>query len=182
MSRIRVFCAASLDGFIADADDGLAWLDEFDHEAGSDPGTVSFQAFMEDIGAMLMGRRTLDVMLSFGGDWHYGDIPFLVATSRPLPEGLPPQVIACSGDIAALCAQAKEAAGGKDVYIDGGMLISQALDSGLMDELIVTVAPYLLGKGIPLYAGDGRHKFVAEHLGRTGEMLQVRLTRPAGDA
>lgn len=86
------------------------------------------------------------------------------------------------GDISELVALAREAAGGKDVYLDGGALIRQALDAGLVDDLVVTMVPVVLGKGSPLFAGVEKRQqleFVGHH--RFGRMLQVRL-RPADRA
>ena len=81
MSRVRVFIAASLDGFIAGPNDELDWLH---HPEG---GEDTFTPFFRQIGAMLMGRRTYDVIRDFEGEWPYGDTPILVATTRPLDTG-----------------------------------------------------------------------------------------------
>jgi dihydrofolate reductase len=178
MSRIRVYCAVSLDGFIAGPDDDLSWLGEPDPEEVGDPGTVGFPAFMEQTGAMLMGRRTFDIVMGFGGDWPYGSTPVFVATSRPL-SGAPATVSTCHGDIQQLCEQAKHVAGDKNVYLDGGNIISQALDAGCVDELILTVVPVLLGQGVPLYRGKQLQRFNAEYLGRLGEMMQMKMTKAA---
>jgi dihydrofolate reductase len=174
MSKIQVYCAVSLDGFIAGPDDDLSWLGEPDAEQAGDAGTVSFAEFMEQTGAMLMGRRTFDVVMGFGVDWPYGPIPVLVATSRPLSDA-PATVSACCGDIRQLCEQARQVAGDKNVYVDGGNLISQALEAGCIDELILTVVPVLLGRGVPLYRGQQLQRFSAKYLGRIGTMLQMNL-------
>ena len=70
MSRIRVYCAVSLDGSIAGPDDDLSWLGQPDPEEVGDPGTVGFPAFMEQTGAMLMGRRTFDTVMGFASRPH----------------------------------------------------------------------------------------------------------------
>ncbi len=62
------------------------------------------------------------------------------------------------------------------MYLDGGDLVSQALDAGCVDEMILSVVPVLLGAGVPLYMGDGRHRFDAQVLGRLGATIQTRLT------
>jgi dihydrofolate reductase len=149
VSQIRVFIATSLDGFIAGPNDELDWLPG--HGEGMED---TFTPFMAEIGAMLMGRRTFDVVLGFN-DWFYGDTPVLVATNRPL-DPPNPAVRAVQGDIADLVAQAKAAAGEKDVYIDGGALIRSAMDAGLVDELTISLVPKILGAGIPLFAGSSR--------------------------
>lgn len=177
MSTISVFCAVSLDGYIAGEGDALDWLGEPDFHATGDAGTVDFATFLGQTGAMIMGRRTYEVVSGFEGPWPYGELPILVATRRPL-EGAPPSVQAAAGDIASLCAQARALAGDKRVYLDGGHIISQALDAGLVEELILTVVPTLLGGGIALYQGGQRHAFSVVHQGRFGEMVQLRLTPP----
>jgi dihydrofolate reductase len=110
---------------------------------------------MARIGALLMGRRTYDVVEGFGGEWAYGERPVLVATRGPLELKIP-TVRAVEGPIAALIKQAQAAAGELDVYIDGGELIRQALEAGLIDELIISIIPTILGAGTPLFAGHPR--------------------------
>ena len=172
MSRVRVYVACSLDGFIAAADaHDLSWLPE-----PSDPSDdFGFAAFYEQIGAMLMGRNTYDVVAGFGSEqWMYGDRPVLVATRRPL-EPLRDTVGTVSGPIDELIAKAKEAAGDRDVYIDGGDLIRQALDAGLVDELTITVVPVVIGAGSPLFAGvRQRHSFeLVQHEVLDGALLKL---------
>lgn len=150
--RVRVFIAMSLDGFIAAENDDLSWLPQPSADADPVAADHGFTAFLAQVGALLMGRRTFDVVAGFTGEWPYGDRPVLVATSRPLQSSLAvaQQV---HGTIESIVAQALHTAGGKDVYIDGGALIRSAMDAKLVDELIITVIPVLLGKGIPLFAG-----------------------------
>lgn len=138
----------SRDGFVAGPDDDLSWLP--DGHADEDYG---YEAFMAAVGAILMGRRTHDVVAGFGVDWPYGDTPVLVATHRPLCSD-EPSVRAVSGTPTELVADAGAVAGDRDVYVDGGLLIQQVLDAGLLDEMIVTVIPVDLGKGVPLLAGE----------------------------
>ncbi len=151
MSRVQVFVGASLDGFIAGPKDELDWL------GGSEGDTPdTFAPFFLTIGAVLMGRRTYDVVAGFAsGVWPYGDTPLRVATSRPLTP-MRASVSALSGSIQELVAKAKELAGDRDVYVDGGRLIRATLDAGLVDAITVTVVPMVLGEGIPLFAGVQR--------------------------
>ena len=100
-----------------------------------------------------MGRRTYEVVKGFGGNWPYGDTPLLVATTRPLGEPAAPSVSAVSGTPREMLAKAREIAGEKVVYVDGGALIRSLLDEGLIDEMTITVIPVILGDGIPLFAG-----------------------------
>lgn len=150
-SQVRIFLATSLDGFIAGPGDDLSWLPE------PDTGSVDsgYAEHMTKIGCLLFGRRTYDVVQTLGG-WSYPPIPMLVATRRPLITDNP-HVRAVTGNIEELIATARQLAEGKDVYLDGGDLIRQALDAGLVDHLVVTIVPIALGEGIPLFAGC-RHR------------------------
>lgn len=102
MSKIQVYCVVSLDGFIAGSEDDLSWLGEPSPAQTGDPGTISFEAFLGQTGALIMGRRTFDVVMGFGGDWPYGAIPVLIATTRPLPD-VPTTVSTCKGNIKDIC-------------------------------------------------------------------------------
>jgi dihydrofolate reductase len=149
ISRIRVYMACSLDGYIAGPGDDLSFLPAPSIGAG-DAGTgLAFDDFMSQVGALLMGRRTYDVVATMG-QWPYGDLPTLVATSRQLE---PPTatVRAVSGDIKSLVQQAIDAAAGRDVYLDGGSLVRDAIAAGLVDELCLSIVPVLLGDGVRLF-------------------------------
>ncbi|HSM35242.1 MAG TPA: dihydrofolate reductase family protein, partial [Longimicrobiales bacterium] len=95
-------------------------------------------------------------------------------------DGVRDTVRAVSGSIEELVAQAKEAAGEKDVYIDGGGLIRQAAAAGLIDDLTITLAPIALGEGHPLFAGmSARYPLeIVSHHTYEGGMVQIRA-RPA---
>lgn len=177
-ARVRVYIASSLDGFIAGPSDDLSWLTgpEAVNQGGpTDPDALTFDRFMADVGALLMGRRTFDVVQGMEW-WGYGDRPVLVATHRPLGEGARDTVRTVSGSIEEMLGLAREAAGGKDVYIDGGDLIRQAADAGLIDDLTITLAPVALGAGHPLFAGLAR-RYPMEIVGHhtyEGGMVQIR--------
>jgi dihydrofolate reductase len=150
MGAVRVFCATSLDGFLAGPGDDLSFLPA---PGGPDEDDAGYGAFMAGVGVILMGRRTYDVVRAFPGGWPYA-VPVRVATHRPL--GAPPEgadVRAVAGDIQALLAEARRVAGAGDVYLDGGELIRQAVDADLVDSVVLTLVPVTLGAGIPLFAG-----------------------------
>lgn len=172
--RVRAFLAMSLDGFIAGEGDDLSWLPPPD-PGGDDAG---FSALLEETGALLMGRRTYDVVAAMDMAWPYGDRPVLVATHRSLTPVVPP-VRAVTGDTVAIVEQAREAAAGRDVYVDGGELVRAVLDAGLLDELTVTVVPVILGRGHPLGAGTrARHRLaLVRHRALPGGMVQLTYTR-----
>lgn len=148
MSALRAFFAQSLDGFLAGDADDLSWLPP----PSDATGDAGFGAFLAQIGALLMGRRTYEIVRAFEGPWPYGERPVLVATTRPLPPGLP-MVRASTAPIAELVAEARALAGDRDVYLDGGTLLRQAVEAKLLDELTVTIVPIVLGRGVPAFAG-----------------------------
>ncbi|MEM9190411.1 MAG: dihydrofolate reductase family protein [Myxococcota bacterium] len=183
VGRVRVYIACSLDGFIAGEDDDLAWLDdrpEADVASAENAESLGFEAFMADVGALVMGRRTFEVVESFGPEaWLYGKRPVLVATHRPLSTNRS-TVRPVDGAIEDIIAEARRMAAPKDVYLDGGQLIRAALDAGLIDELVVTVIPVVLGKGIPLFAGaTKRHDFaLRRQVAFPGGGVQLTLLPP----
>jgi dihydrofolate reductase len=180
--RVRVYIATSLDGFIAGPGDDLSWLPGSDEmsaglEDATRGGELTYEAFMADVGALLMGRRTYDVVRGFDVPWPFEDHPVLVATWRPLDPGAPATVRAVAGDIRDMVSLALEAAGGRDVYLDGGRLIRQAAEADLIEDLTVTVAPVALGEGLPLFAGLSRRYplEILSHHSSPGGMVQLRM-------
>ncbi len=176
-SRVRVYLGCSLDGFIAGPDDDLSWLIDPPEEEGD---AVGFFTFMEEVGALLMGRRTWSVVEAFDG-WFYGETPVLVATHRELACDRP-TVQAVSGSIEEVVAAARTAAGDKDVYIDGGDLVRQALDAGLVDELILTVGPIVIGDGVRLFDGVvKRHHLEFTKVVPWGRLFQIHARPVAAE-
>ncbi len=149
--RIRVYIATSLDGFIAGPNDELDWLGDPTPDRELPEGVLGFEAFMREVGAMVMGRRTYDVVAAMQG-WFYGETPILVPTHRPL-EAKVPTVRAVAGSIEEILDEALQVARGKDVYVDGGATVRAAIDAGRVDHMIVTVIPILLGRGRSLFDG-----------------------------
>ncbi|MEZ4316682.1 MAG: dihydrofolate reductase family protein [Myxococcota bacterium] len=178
MSRVRVYLGCSLDGCIAGPEHDLSFLNEADpasEGAEAAGGGLGFEAFMEDIGALLMGRRTYQVPLDYDA-WFYGERPVLVASHHPIPPAPRGGIArAVQGPIEALVAEAKLAAGGRDVYLDGGDIVRQGLDAGLVDELCLTFLPLVLGSGIRLWDGlKNRNDLVFEPpVVHGGRMVQV---------
>ena len=143
--KLSVFCGASVDGFLARPNDGLDFLDA----GGQEPH--GFEEFIASVDVIVMGRRTFDVVRGFGG-WFYGKKQVVVLSSRPLDlssikDGVVEQM---SGDPAAIRAQL-EARGFQHAYIDGGVTIQRFLATGLIDRLVITRVPVLIGAGIPLF-------------------------------
>ena len=143
MMRTTVYIATSLDGFIAREDGRLDWLPE-----GDGKEDYGYGAFFGTVDVLVMGRNTYDTVRGFGG-WPYGDKPVVVLTSRPLGDA-PPTVSAMSGEPEAVIAQLA-ARGFGHVYLDGGRTVQAFLRAGLVNTLILTRVPILLGSGIPLF-------------------------------
>ncbi|QYJ02744.1 dihydrofolate reductase family protein [Nocardioides panacisoli] len=152
---LTYYTATSLDGFIADAEDSLAWLfgNDQDHE-----GLLNYDAFFADIGAIVMGATTYewvlahsaDVVEEVGSPWPY-DLPAFVMTHRDLSAEPGRDIRFASGEVRAVHDAMVAAADGKDLWVvGGGDLAGQFADAGLLDEVITYVAPVTLGSGRPL--------------------------------
>lgn len=182
--RVRVYLGCSLDGCIAGPNHDLSFLMERTPSPEDPPGDgLAFDTFLAQVGALLMGRRTYQVLLDYDA-WHYGDRPVLVATHHPLPPAPGGgRAWAVQGDIRDLVARAREAAGGKDVYLDGGDLVRQGLDAGLVDELCLTFLPVILGRGVRLWEGLERRQDLVFHPPRThtAGMVQLSASRRSAD-
>ena len=148
------YTAVSLDGYIADSDHSLDWLFQF-----GDAEESSFPSFIRGVGAVVMGSNTYDWVLrnhvfvdpNQPKDWPY-EQPAWVFTSRPLTPVSGARIDFASGDLAAVFSDIREAAGGKDVWVvGGGDLAAQFHELGLLDEIIVTIAPVILNGGAPLF-------------------------------
>lgn len=149
MSNI-VYIAASLDGYIADKNGSVDWLHELPNPEGSDMG---FGELMERVDGLVMGRNTFEMVLSFGVDWPYNK-PVFVLSNRltQLPEGVEGKAFLLNGTPKEVMLKIK-ALGHNNLYIDGGVTIQNFLKADLIDEMIITTIPVLLGGGSPLF-GD----------------------------
>jgi len=151
MSRTIYFTATTLDGFLADPDDGMDWLLTQDHDP---QGALSPEAFMQEVGALVMGRTTYDWvrahMAGSGEPWYY-DVPTWVMTHRGADPVEGADIRFASGDVAEVHARMAEAADGKDLWVvGGGQLAVDLTRAGLLDEIRVSIAPVTLGAGRPL--------------------------------
>jgi len=143
-----VFIATSLDGYIADKNDGLDWLHSVPNPDNIDMG---FSSLMERVDALVMGRNTLDIVLSFGVEWPYSKPVFVLSnTMTKVPEGYEDKVFLVNGELSDIVQNLREQ-GYNDLYIDGGKTIQSFLKQGLIDELNITTIPVLLGGGAPLF-------------------------------
>jgi dihydrofolate reductase len=172
VSLTQYYTATSLDGFIADPDNSLDWLFTRGREAD---GPLDYGAFIADVGAMAMGSTTYEWILDheFAGKdpeewrWPY-DIPCWVFTHRHLPVVPEAPVEFTSAAIETVHAQMVVAAAGRNVWIvGGGDLAGQFADAGLLDEILVLIAPVTLGGGAPLL--PRRIELRLDDLGRNGD-------------
>lgn len=147
MSNI-VYIATSLDGYIADKNGGVDWLHEIPNPEDSDMG---FGDLMNRIDALVMGRNTFDMVLSFGCDWPYSKPVFVLSNSlTQVPAGYEDRVFLVKGSIEEVVASIHKL-GYRHLYIDGGKTIQNFLNADLIDEMIITTIPVLLGGGTPLF-------------------------------
>jgi dihydrofolate reductase len=160
VSRTRYYCASSLDGFIAEADDTIDWLTGYEgsYEGQvAETGNGAYERFYEGVGALVMGSATYEFVLGHlagGGEWPYRGKPTWVLTSRDLhrPDGEDVDVRFGRGEVADLHREMLVAAGERDLWIvGGGNAASQFADRHLLDEVLVTVVPVVLGRGKPLF-------------------------------
>jgi dihydrofolate reductase len=152
----QYYLAQSLDGYIAESDGGLDWLLHYDGEGGADASQATeggYDRFFADVGALAMGSATYQFVLDEGGErWPYEGRPSWVFTSRdlPVPEGA--DVRFARGPVGPPHAEMRAAAGDRNVWIVGGGHL------GLLDELLITVVPVVLGDGIPTLPGRLRQR------------------------
>jgi dihydrofolate reductase len=147
--KTSVFVGTSLDGFIARPDGTFDFLDSGGNEEHG------YTEFFASVDAVLIGRRTYEVVLGFGG-WAYGQKPVFVLSTRPLAPAPREAVLErLCGEPAEVIATL-EARGLKHLYVDGGETIQRFLRAGLISRLVISRVPVLIGEGIPLFGALGR--------------------------
>ena len=156
MTKTQYYTATSIDGFIADADNSLDWLFEAASNGDADD---RFARFIADVGAFAMGATTYewvvahDRLLDDPAKWreYYGDTPCWVFTHRGLPPVPGATLSFVEGDVAPVYERMVAAAAGRNVWlVGGGELVGRFADQGLLDEIVLGVAPVMLGAGAPL--------------------------------
>lgn len=145
LPRASAFLAMSLDGFIARSDGGLDWL----LDAGAGLGDTGYDDFFASVDSMLLGRNSYDIVRGFD-EYPYGGKRVLVLSSTLTSIDWPDASVHASLDDAIDTLRAENR---QHVYVDGGTVVQQFLRAGLLDSLTVSIAPVLIGSGIPLF-GD----------------------------
>ena len=145
--KIVLFIAASLDGFIATEDDSLEWLFQVEGE-----GDNGYSEFFDTVDTILIGRRTYDwVMEKENGNFPYKDKQCYIF-SKTL-QGKKDNIEFINDDITEFAQKLKQQEGENIWIVGGGDLLHHFLKEKLVDEFIITVAPTIIGKGIPLFKG-----------------------------
>ena len=143
-----VFIATSIDGFIADKNDGIDWLHSIPNPDNDDMGYLEFN---KDIDALVMGRKTFETVLGFDFDWPYEKPVFVLSNKlKEIPENHKEKAFLVNGTLTEILNEIHEK-GFNRLYIDGGTTISSFLKADLIDEMILTTIPILLGGGSPLF-------------------------------
>lgn len=166
MATTVYYCASSLDGYIAEADDSLDWLLGYQgsfENADAEPDPMSeggaYEGFYEGVRALVAGSATYEWILDHlddagGGQWPYRGKPFWVLSSRELrlPEGEGVDVRVADASVGELYGEMAAAAGDGVLWVvGGGGVASQFADEGRLDEVHLTVVPVVLGAGKPLF-------------------------------
>jgi dihydrofolate reductase len=148
--RTSVFIAASLDGYIAAADGGIDWL----LQSAPPEEAHGYDEFIASIDVIVMGRATYDTARSFGA-WPYDQLRVVVLSRTLTDADIPPDLRATvrvhPGPIDASLLEELAASGATHAYVDGGQVIQGFLRADLLDDMVVTRIPVLLGSGIPLF-------------------------------
>lgn len=171
--KTSVFVGTSVDGFIARLNGQLDFLHA---SGGGEGGSHGYEEFIATVDALVMGRHTYETVLGFA-KWPY-DKPVFVLSSSPIAAAPRGAVVEhMSGEPAAIVAQLDKL-GVKHLYVDGGVTIQRFLAAGLIDRIIVSRVPVLIGSGIPLF-GPLPHDVLLTHVATRpfpGGMVQSEYT------
>lgn len=151
--KVSVYIATSLDGLIARDDGGLDWLPGADSDAPADADAedYGYGEFMDSVDVLVMGRNTFEQVLRFG-KWAYENKRVVVLSRGDVqvPTNLAQTVEVRSCPPCELVDQLAET-GAKHLYVDGGNTIQRFLNEGLIQQIIITRIPILIGSGISLF-------------------------------
>lgn len=170
MGKLSLFIAASLDGYIAKPNDDLSFLKKVEKE-GEDYGYTDFTA---NIDTIILGRKTYDYVLKEIGSSHYDngqrDVYVITRTEKPSAG----RTKFYTGSLRELVQQLKS--DGKNIYCDGGAeVINELLNIHLIDEIIISIVPILVGKGIRLFKDDRPEQELELILAKTYDTGLIQL-------
>ncbi|WP_195575171.1 dihydrofolate reductase family protein [Paenibacillus sp. 1001270B_150601_E10] len=165
--EVVLYIAASLDGYIARADDNLDWLTETESE-----GDAGYAEMYQSIDTVLMGKRTYDWLLEHTDAFPYPDKKCYVFSTTE--KGSTDHVEFVNEDVLAFTRKLKEEDGAKIWMVGGGGILDAFIKHHLIDEYIITVTPHILGAGIPLFKANNPeiHLFLKESR-RYGQFVQM---------
>lgn len=149
MARIVGYIAASLDGFVVDAEGSLDWLFKYND---MDIGEHDYRHFIKGIRTVVMGRGTYD-WIAAEQEWAYGEQRAFVVTSRPLDN--PIGALETRSDVDALIAELRALDDGDVWMLGGGQLQMAFMERGALDEREIYVIPEIIGGGLPLFPATG---------------------------
>jgi dihydrofolate reductase len=150
MAKVTLFIACSIDGFIAKPDGNLDWLNSFPNPDNIDHG---YSDLMKNTSCIVMGRKTYTDILGFGIEWPYSGYTTYVLSNASSFKTETPDTKILSGDIAGFIDQIKVSEK-KDIWLaGGGQTVTYFLNRDLVDRMIISVIPVILGDGIPLFPG-----------------------------
>lgn len=145
----KVFIATSLDGYIADKNGEIDWLHTIPNPENIDMG---YSKFTEQIDALLMGRKTFETVCGFDIDWPYQKPVFVLSnTLEEIPEKFKDNAQLVKGTLTDVLEEVNQS-GYYRLYIDGGATIQSFLKEDLIDEMVITIIPIMLGSGTPLFS------------------------------
>ncbi|NDK56075.1 dihydrofolate reductase family protein [Pontibacter fetidus] len=173
MRQIILYIAASLDGYIARPDGSIDWLEN--EKFAIENEDYGYSEFLQTIDTTLMGHSTYKVVTGFDTPFPYADKTNYVFSHSKQPDTEHVQFV--HSNVAGFVKQLKQQSG-KDIWlIGGGQLNTHLLNAGLIDEIILTYIPVILGSGIPLFATGAQEKFlkVTESKTFANGFVQVRL-------
>ena len=168
MAKIKLFIASSIDGYIAKLDHSLDWLDSIPNPDNLDYG---YEEFYSSVETLFIGRKTYEVVQDMDVEWPYPDSKTYIITRNDKYTVTTPNTFVINKDIEDFVDELK-ASQKKDIWlVGGGELISMFMDLELIDEMILTIFPIVLGSGVPLFASDSkevRYKLIDSRVFETG--------------
>ena len=149
MVETVLYIATSLDGYIARPDGNLDWLSSF---PAPETGDYGYTELLNSIEAIIMGRKTYEAIIGFGVDWPYTGIDAYVVTTNKELQIKSPDTFLLSNDTNDFVTKLRRKTK-RDIWlVGGGQLITKFINEAILDKMIITVIPKMIGKGIPLFA------------------------------
>ena len=148
MSQVILYIATSLDGFIAKPDGNIDWLTSVPNP---DTGDYGYAALLDRIGTLIMGRKTYEEVLGFDMEWPYKGYDVYVVTTDKNLEIKSPSTYPLTDNLREFVTRLKRN-NPKDIWlVGGGQLVTAFINQGLLDKMIISIVPKIIGGGIPLF-------------------------------